>query len=353
MSATKSAQAVRLVSGFGIDKLSLDPVEVPEPGPNEVLVRIRAVSLNYRDLLVTTGQVQPETTDAVDSLLGWVRAKWKRLVRRSPGSRPAIALRAPFFRTGPQATSREEAAPSALGGAIDGVFTSYRVFSEEGLVHIPEHLSFEEAATLPCAAVTAWNTLTEAAHLKAGETVLVLGTGGVSIFALQFAAMQGARVIVTSSSDEKLKRARELGAAETINYRSTPNWEAEVHRLTDKRGADVIVEVGGADTFPKSLRSLRLGGHIGVIGNLSGIETSIHLGYILRAQCADSRNLRRIAKNVRGYESRDLAAQDEARDRSRLRIRPLAFEAFEDHAARRTLRQDCHQGCLRTAVTST
>jgi NADPH:quinone reductase-like Zn-dependent oxidoreductase len=163
-----------------------------------------------------------------------------------------------------------EKALSALGGAIPGVAAEYVVLDSEGVVRVPEHLTDEEAATLPCAAVTAWHALITSGHLAAGETVLVLGTGGVSIFALQFARMLGARVIATSSSDEKLARVRELGASDVINYKVTPEWGRKVRELTDRRGVDHVVEVGGAGTFDQSLEAVRMGGRIGLIGTLTG-----------------------------------------------------------------------------------
>jgi NADPH:quinone reductase-like Zn-dependent oxidoreductase len=159
---------------------------------------------------------------------------------------------------------------SALGGDAEGMLAQEVVIREDGLSRIPDYLSFEEAATLPCAALTAWNALIESGHLKPGETVLTQGTGGVSLFAVQIAKMAGARVIITSSSDEKLARARELGADEGINYRTTPDWEKRVLELTGGRGVDLIVELGGAGTLPKSFRAVRLGGTIALIGVLSG-----------------------------------------------------------------------------------
>lgn len=282
MSASQNAQAVRLTSGFGIDRLTLDQVPVPDPGPREVLVRVRAVSLNYRDLLVAIGKYNPKQHMPLilcSDGAGEVAAVGSDVTRFKAGER-VVGI---FFQSWLAGQQTRESQGSALGGGIDGMFTTYRVLSEDGLVSIPHHLGFEEAATLPCAAVTAWHTLFAAAKIKAGDTVLVLGTGGVSIFALQFAVRAGARAIVTSSSDDKLRRARELGASETINYKANPDWDKQVLALTGKQGVDAVVEVGGADTFPKSLQSLRVGGHVGVIGNLSGIETSIHLGYLLRA----------------------------------------------------------------------
>jgi NADPH:quinone reductase-like Zn-dependent oxidoreductase len=173
-------------------------------------------------------------------------------------------------------------ANTALGGALNGMLAEYVVLAESGVVAIPPHLNFEEAATLPCAALTAWQALVTRGNISADETVLLLGTGGVSIFALQFAKMHGARVIITSSSDEKLARAEALGADETINYRSTPDWEKEVFRLTGEAGVDQVVEVGGAGTFVKSLRSIAPGGQVHLVGGVSGFTGEVPLGEIIR-----------------------------------------------------------------------
>jgi NADPH:quinone reductase-like Zn-dependent oxidoreductase len=160
---------------------------------------------------------------------------------------------------------------TALGaGYLDGVLREYGAFDENGLVEIPASFSYEEAATLPCAALTAWHALVNSGNLKAGETILTLGTGGVSIFALQFAKMHGARVVATSSSEEKLARAKELGASVTINYKSTPDWDKEILRLTNRTGVDHVIEVGGAGTLSKSLNAVRVGGHVALIGVLAG-----------------------------------------------------------------------------------
>jgi NADPH:quinone reductase-like Zn-dependent oxidoreductase len=161
------------------------------------------------------------------------------------------------------------------------MLAEYRVLSEEGVVHVPAHLSDEEAATLPCAAVTAWNCLVTLGGMKAGDTVLLQGTGGVSIFGLQFARMAGAEAIITSSSDEKLERTRELGAAHCINYKSTPDWEKRVKEVTSGVGVDHVIEVGGAETFGRSLRAIRIGGSIYLIGNLSGNNAQVNLVQIL------------------------------------------------------------------------
>ena len=165
----------------------------------------------------------------------------------------------------------------ALGGALPGMLSELVTLSENGIVAIPGHLSFAQATTLPCAGVTAWHALVALGKVSADQTIVLLGTGGVSIFALQFAKMHGARVIITSSSDEKLARARQLGADELINYRSKPDWEKEVYRLTGGAGADHIVEVGGQGTFAKSLRALAPRGVISVVGGVSGFSTDIPL----------------------------------------------------------------------------
>ena len=275
-----TAKAVRITAEFGIANLTFNEVEVMQPGPGQVLVAIKACSLNYRDLLMVKGHYNPRLkrpmTICSDGA-GEVIATGEGVTRFKAGDRVAGA----FFQKWIAGPLTREGGDSALGGAIDGVLTTYRTFDEEGLVHIPGHLDYREGATLPCAAVTAWNTLVETAHVRAGDTVVLLGTGGVSIFALQFAKMNGARVIITSSSDEKLRRARDMGADDTINYKNTPDWEKEVSKLTGKRGADIVVEVGGAGTLPRSLKAVRPAGFVGLIGVLSGIEQPMNIGPIL------------------------------------------------------------------------
>lgn len=262
------ATALRL-NAFGLENIAHETIEVPAPGPNDVLVTLHAASLNYRDLMVALGWYNPRLemprilgSDAA----GVVTAVGSNVTRFKVGDRVTSL----FFQNWQSGEIEAATGPSALGGPIDGVFTTARLFPEHGLIHTPTYLTDEEAATLPCAALTAWNALVEKGHLAAGETVLIQGTGGVSLFALQIAKLHGARVIITSSSDEKLTRARALGADETINYNTTPDWELEVHKLTDKRGVDHVVEVGGAGTLPRSLKSVRVAGHIYIIGVLTG-----------------------------------------------------------------------------------
>ncbi|HEY7154206.1 MAG TPA: NAD(P)-dependent alcohol dehydrogenase [Gemmataceae bacterium] len=254
---------------FGLDALTLAERPQPQPGPREVLVRIKAASLNYRDLLVVKGQYNPKMPlpriPASDAA-GEVAAVGPGATRVKVGQRVAAI----FMQKWLSGDIDETKAKSALGGAIDGLLAEYAVLHEDGLVTVPEHLGFEEAATLPCAAVTAWHGLVTEGGVKPGDSVLVQGTGGVSLFALQFARLAGARVIITSSSNDKLKRARELGASEGINYKETPEWGEKVRELTGGRGVDHVVEVGGAGTLGQSLRAVRMGGRISLIGVLSG-----------------------------------------------------------------------------------
>ena len=262
-------RAFEIRSADGIDALHLADRPSPEPGTGEVLVRMRAASLNYRDLMTVQdpeGRRLPYPRIPNSDGAGEVVAIGAGVSRFKPGDRVAGC----FFQRWPGGEITPEAMSSALGGALDGVLAEEVLLSEDGLVMVPEHLSFEAAATLPCAALTAWHALVAKGNLRAGETVLVLGTGGVSIFALQFAVMQGARVIVTSKSDEKLARARDLGAWQTVNYREVPEWDRAVRELTDGRGVDHVVEVGGAGTLERSIGAARVGGHIALIGVLTG-----------------------------------------------------------------------------------
>ena len=264
----------------GLEALAL--VERPEPQPQagQVLVKMHAASLNYRDLLVTKGAYGSQAVQSIVPLsdgAGEVVAVGPDMTRVQVGDRVAGI----FMQTFLAGELTPEKAQSALGGAIDGVLAEYVVFDEQGIVKIPAHLSYEEAATLPCAAVTAWNALVAEGQLKAGETVLLQGTGGVSLFALQFARMMGATVIITSSSDAKLERAKQLGAAVGINYKTTPNWEEAVWALTDGRGVDHVIEVGGSNTLSQSLRAVRYGGKIALIGVLTGMAGDVKTSAIL------------------------------------------------------------------------
>lgn len=257
------------VQQFGIENLALVERDEPQPGFGQVVVKMHAASLNFRDLMVIKGAYNPKMKlprVPLSDGAGEVAAVGEGVTKWKTGDRVTPA----FMQGWTEGEFSYNKQKTALGGEIDGILTQYGVFHEDGLVRIPEHLSYEEAATLPCAAVTAWNALVLSGKLKAGETVLTQGTGGVSIFAIQFARLHGARVFATSSSDEKLAKVRELGADETINYKQTPDWDSTILELTNKTGVDHIVEVGGADTLTKSLRAVRAGGHIAMIGVLSG-----------------------------------------------------------------------------------
>jgi NADPH:quinone reductase-like Zn-dependent oxidoreductase len=273
-------RAYRLHDYGGPDALRREDLPEPEPRSGEVLVRIRATSLNYRDLLVVKGLYSrslPLPLIPLSDGAGEVTEVGPGVTRFKPGDRVAAA----FMLSWIEGEASEEKAQSALGGAIDGVLAEARVFPESGLIAIPDHLSFEEAATLPCAAVTAWHALMVGRGLTPGDTVLVQGTGGVSIFALQFARLAGARVIATSSRDDKLERVRQMGASDGINYKTYPDWDKEVRALTGGHGVDHIVEVGGAGTLGKSFRAVRVGGRISVIGVLSGGGGEVNLSPIL------------------------------------------------------------------------
>lgn len=253
---------------FTIDGLRLEECGIPSPGCGRVLVRMRAVSLNYRDLLMVTGRysrnLKPSLVPLSDGA-GEVVEVGSGVTRWKAGDR-VIPI---FFQNWLAGGIRADVPQSALGGALDGVLCEYAVFDEEGLVPLPGHLSFEEGATLPCAGVTAWNCL-YSGNLTCGDTVLVMGSGGVSTFALHLAHAAGARVIATSGSDAKGERLKGLGASDVINYREEPAWEKRVLELTSNRGVDIVVEVGGAGTLLQSIKATRVGGHVSLIGVLAG-----------------------------------------------------------------------------------
>jgi NADPH:quinone reductase-like Zn-dependent oxidoreductase len=256
-----------IISDGGIDALNLAESDVSRPGPGEVLVKVQANCINYRDLATVEDPgprniSYPRVPNSDGA--GEVVEVGEGVTRFKAGDRVAGT----FFQRWTGGSITADVMASALGGALDGVLSEYAVLSEDGLVTVPDHLSPIEAATLPCAALTAWHGLVELG-LRAGDTVLLLGTGGVSIFALQFAVMHGARVIITSSSDEKLARARDLGAWQTVNYRDTPDWDAAVLDLTDGFGVDRVVEVGGGGTLQRSLEAVRIGGTVALIGVLT------------------------------------------------------------------------------------
>jgi NADPH:quinone reductase-like Zn-dependent oxidoreductase len=267
-------KAYEIRGAFGIDQLFLSEREQPSPGRGQAVVRVRAVSMNYRDLLVVKGLYNPNIplpfTPFSDGA-GEVAAVGEGVSRVKVGDRVAGI----FMQDWLSGELTEARAKSALGGGMQGMLAEYVVLDEDGLVKIPEHLSYEEAATLPCAAVTAWHALIETG-LRPGKRVLLLGTGGVSIFSLQFAIMAGLEVIITSGSDEKLAKAAQLGAAHGINYKAVPEWGGRVRELAGGTGVDLVVEVGGAGTLPQSLKAVRTGGRISLIGVLTGTAGEIN-----------------------------------------------------------------------------
>jgi NADPH:quinone reductase-like Zn-dependent oxidoreductase len=267
------------ISSFGLDSLEFVERPTPAAGPGEVLVAIRAISLNFRDLLVVKGHYNPKMQlprIPCSDGAGVVMEVGAGVTRWKPGDR----VMGIFMQNWLDGSLTRGKAKGALGGDTDGVLAEFVVFKEAGLVGIPEHLSFQEAATLPCAAVTAWNALC-AGDVKPGSTVLLQGTGGVSIFAMQFARLRGARVIGISSSDEKLQRARNLGLDDGFNYRQDPNWEKWAVDQTNGEGVDLVVEVGGSGTLQRSLKAIRTGGTIAQIGVLAGAEDPISIPLIL------------------------------------------------------------------------
>jgi NADPH:quinone reductase-like Zn-dependent oxidoreductase len=269
----------------GIGKDNLVEVEKPrpEPGPGEVLVRIKAVSINYRDLALFRGDYGAGQFPLVplSDGAGEVAAIGEGVTRWSVGDRVIFAMR-PLWQDG---VPSREAITTSLGMTLDGVMSEYRVAHESQVVRTPNHLTDEQAASLPIAAVTAWTAL-EGGNLKAGEWVVAQGTGGVSLFALQFAKHLGARTIITSSSDEKLERAKALGADHTINYRTNPEWQDEVVRVTGGEGAEHIIDVGGSETINRSLDAVRPAGNIYLIGFLGGMKLEIDLPKVFRRAVA-------------------------------------------------------------------
>ena len=259
------------IKTFGIDELSMSVRPMPSAGDSEVVVKLHAASLNYRDVMVVSGTYNPRMklpaipfSDGAGEIVevGSGVTKWK------VGDRvmPIFAQR--WF----DGESSEEKRRTSLGAGAqwDGVMREYGAFDQESVVAIPDHLSYVEAATLPCSALTAWNALFVSGKVRPGESVVTLGTGGVSIFALQLAKLAGARVIATSSSDEKIERLEQLGVDETINYKKREDWDVAIRELTGKNGADHVIEVGGAGTLAKSINAVRIGGHVALIGALTG-----------------------------------------------------------------------------------
>ena len=262
-------RAYEIVSDGGVDALALNDRQSPGPGKGELLIAVRASSINYRDLStiedpVARGIKYPLIPNSDGA--GEVISVGAGVTHFKTGDRVAGC----FFQNWTDGRITAAAMASAMGGAIDGILAEEALLSEAGAVPVPVHMSYEEASTLPCAGLTAWNCLVEQGGLKAGNTALFLGTGGASIAGLQIAKMMGARAIITSSSDEKLERAKGLGADELINYREIPDWESRVLELTDGNGVDVTIETGGGGTLEKTIEATRIGGTISLIGVLTG-----------------------------------------------------------------------------------
>jgi NADPH:quinone reductase-like Zn-dependent oxidoreductase len=264
----------RVAAGSRIEGMALADEPSARPGPSQVRVRVRATTLNYRDLLIVNGPY-PVSTQAPlvpgSDAAGEVIEVGSAVTRFKVGERVTSC----FFPNWIDGRMTRAGIAGALGGGETGTFAEELVLDERSLVKSPAHLDFAQSAALTCAGTTAWNALFVSGGLKPGGTVLLLGTGGVSIWALQLAKAAGARVIITSSSDEKLAKARALGADAGINYVQNPEWGAEVKKLTDGEGVDLVLEVGGEKTFPQSLASARLQGSIMVIGGVSGLGGSM------------------------------------------------------------------------------
>jgi NADPH:quinone reductase-like Zn-dependent oxidoreductase len=270
-------------TAFDPDSLLLVEKEPGQPGPGQVHVHIHAISLNYRDLMVIQGRYNPRLAlprVPCSDGAGEVVAVGAGVTQWKPGDRVAGIFMQQWLAGQPLAAYSK----SALGGDIDGMLATEIILPETGLVQIPEHLSYQEAATLPCAAVTAWNALFTATDTKPGDTVLILGTGGVSIFALQLAKMAGARVLGTSSSDEKLERAKSLGLDAGLNYRANPDWEKWTFEQTGGEGVDLVIDIGGSGILPRAFRALRHGGTVAQIGVLAGVNDPLDIRPILAKQ---------------------------------------------------------------------
>ncbi len=274
-------------AAFGLDALRLVERPVPRPGPGEVLLRVRAASLNYRDLVILKGVYRPDLplpyVPASDGC-GEVVAVGEGVTRFRVGDRAVPTYTQGWIDGLPTPEMRSQ---RTLGAPLAGLLQDYVVVPAEDAVAAPGHLTDEDVATLPIAALTAWSVLQEGS-VKPGDWMLVEGTGGVAVFALQLAKLAGARVVALSSSDEKLARARELGADATINYRTTPEWAGPVREATGGRGVDIVVETGGAATLPQALAAVAFGGFVGVVGFVGGFEATVDvrrlLGPIVRVQ---------------------------------------------------------------------
>lgn len=273
-------KVIELQNAFGIENLALTERPEPEPGPGQVKIRMRAASLNFRDLLLVKGLYDPRQSLPIvpcSDGVGEVVEVEQGVTRVKPGDRVAGC----FFQGWVGGDATAEKALTTLGSPLDGMLAEVKLLKEEGLVRVPEHLSDEEAATLPCAALTAWSALVTYGRVNASHTILVQGTGGVALFGLQIGKMLGARVAVISSSREKLGRAAAIGADHGVNYKETPQWGREIRRWAGGEGVDHVIELGGAGTLQESLQAVRIGGAISLIGVLAGAVKELNILPIL------------------------------------------------------------------------
>jgi NADPH:quinone reductase-like Zn-dependent oxidoreductase len=322
--------------GAGLDALTEVDRPMPKPLHRQVLVKVIACSLNFRDLGIVRGSYRAPVRENLVPLsdgAGEVVEVGPGVTRAKTGDKVAGC----FFQRWAGGEPGPHVHGSALGGSIDGMLAEYVVLEEEGVVKIPGHLSIEEGATLPCAAVTAWEAMINHAKLVAGQTVLLQGTGGVSIFALQLAHAMGITAIITSSSDEKLERARALGAACGINYKTTPEWDKAAIAFNSGRGVDQVLEVGGADTLTLSFGAIRVGGKVSIIGGLSGGARELNPGLIFSKRA----NVQGISVgSMQTFETMNAAIAAN-------KIKPVIDRAFgfdDVHAAYRHLEAGAHFG---------
>lgn len=323
------------ISNFGIDNLSLDELPTPQPGPGQVLIAVKGVSLNFRDLSMVKGTYNPRLKlprIPCSDGAGVIEAVGEGVTALKPGDKVAGI----FMQNWLDGASTPEKQKGALGGDIDGMLAEYVLLPETGVVPTPAHLSLEEAATLPCAAVTAWNAVVNAGATRPGDAILIQGTGGVSIFALQFGKAMGARVLGTSSSDDKLARATTLGLDAFTNYRQAPDWEKWASDQTGG-GVDLVVEVGGAGTLGKSLQAVKIGGTVAQIGVLTGVEQPLAIGPILHKQI----QLKGIYVGSREH----FLAMNKAM--TQLKLKPVVDQVFafaETRKAFKTMEEASHFG---------
>ena len=314
-------------TGQGLESWSRVELPDPTPGPGQVLIRVNAVSLNPRDLIVMSGYfpVPPKANAIpVSDGAGEVVAVGAGVTRWKVGDR----VFGSYYQQWHHGQFPADAELHALGGPLDGMLARLVTLPESGVVRVPDHLSDEEASTLPVAALTAWNAVMESVPaMNPGATVLTLGTGGVSLFAIQFALACGFRVIATTSSQAKAERLRSMGVSDVINYKETPDWQQEVLRLTNGLGVDQVIEVGGTGTLAKSLESVRSGGLVSLIGLLTGFNDPIDTSPIL---------FKKVRLQGSGVGPVDMA-EAMARTIAALKLKPVISEVFEFEKARDAL----------------